>query len=181
MKSEAMLLSLEWRLSRGRFLIPKLLGYDKVIVEEASGIKRSKLVINESQAQTVKLMYYMLLSGCGLSEIADTLTELVRETGGKRKDKTPNTQWTPHGITAVMRATRSSIGIPGIALVSCGKIVFSRSLTRSGSVLVLAKVLPKTSFSRASTCLVNPGEADPDPPTEPPPACASSSASSEPP
>lgn len=106
MKSEAMLLSLEWRLSRGRFLMPKLLGYDKVIVEEASGIKRSKLVINESQAQTVKLMYYMLLSGCGLSEIADTLTELVRETGGKRKDKTPNTQWTPHGITAVMRNER---------------------------------------------------------------------------
>lgn len=30
MKSEAILLSLEWRFSRGRFLTPRLFGYDKV-------------------------------------------------------------------------------------------------------------------------------------------------------
>lgn len=62
MKSEAMLLSLEWRFSRGRFMTPKLLGYDKVEVVE-NGIHRKKLVINEEQAQTVRLMYYMLLNG----------------------------------------------------------------------------------------------------------------------
>ena len=39
MKSEAMLLSLEWRFSRGRFLTPALLGYDKVEVIE-NGIHR---------------------------------------------------------------------------------------------------------------------------------------------
>ena len=55
MKSEAMLLSLEWRFSRGRFLTPRLLGYDKIEVIE-NGIHRKKLVINEEQAQTVRLM-----------------------------------------------------------------------------------------------------------------------------
>ena len=75
MKSEAMLLSLEWRFSRGRFMTPKLLGYDKVEVVE-NGIHRKKLVINEEQAQTVRLMYYMLLNGSTTAEIAETLTEL---------------------------------------------------------------------------------------------------------
>ena len=37
MKSEAMLLSLEWRFSRGRFLTPALLGYDRVEVPDGHG------------------------------------------------------------------------------------------------------------------------------------------------
>ena len=74
MKSEAMLLSLEWRFSRGRFMTPKLLGYDKVEVVE-NGIHRKKLVINEEQAQTVRLMYYMLLNGSTTAEIAETLAD----------------------------------------------------------------------------------------------------------
>lgn len=52
MKSETMLLSLEWRLGRRRFfLTSKLLGYDTIEVIE-NDIPRKKLVINEEQAQT---------------------------------------------------------------------------------------------------------------------------------
>lgn len=105
MKSEAMLLSLEWRFSRGRFLTPKLLGYDKIEVIE-NGVHRKKLVINEEQAQTVRLMYYMLLNGSATAEIAETLTELERETGGRRRDGSPNTQWTATGVANVMRNER---------------------------------------------------------------------------
>ena len=56
-------------------MTPKLLGYDKIDVIE-NGIHRKKLVINEEQAQTVRLMYYMLLNGSSTQEIAETLTEL---------------------------------------------------------------------------------------------------------
>ena len=105
MKSEAMLLSLEWRFSRGRFMTPKLLGYDKVEVVE-NGIHRKKLVINEEQAQTVRLMYYMLLNGSTTAEIAETLTELERETGGRRKDGSSNTSWSATGVATVMRNER---------------------------------------------------------------------------
>lgn len=105
MKSEAMLLSLEWRFSRGRFLTPRLLGYDKIEVIE-NGIHRKKLVINEEQAQTVRLMYYMLLNGSTTQEIAETLTELERETGGRRRDGSPNTKWTANGVATVMRNER---------------------------------------------------------------------------
>ena len=71
MKSEAMLLSLEWRLSRGRFLTPKLLGYDRAEISDGQGGSKKQLVVNEDQARTVKLMYYMLLSGSSTAE--DTL------------------------------------------------------------------------------------------------------------
>lgn len=105
MKSEAMLLSLEWRFSRGRFMTPKLLGYDKVDVIE-NGIHRKKLVINQEQAATVRLMYYMLLNGSSTAEIAETLTELGRETGGRQKDGSMNTHWTANGVATVMRNER---------------------------------------------------------------------------
>ena len=106
MKSEAMLLSLEWRFSRGRFMTPRLLGYDKVDVIE-NGVHKKKLVINEDQAQTVRLMYYMLLNGSTTEEIAETLTDLERETGGRRRcDGRPNTRWTATGVANFMRNER---------------------------------------------------------------------------
>ncbi len=107
MKSEAMLLSLEWRFSRGRFLTPKLLGYDRVAEEDGFGGFRKKLVINEDQAQTVRLMYYMLLNGSTTAQIAETLTELERETGGRdRKTGKLNTHWTTSSVTGVLRNER---------------------------------------------------------------------------
>ena len=54
MKSEAMLLSLEWRFSRGRFLTPKLFGYDKVEVPDGYGGRMKRLEINPQEANVVR-------------------------------------------------------------------------------------------------------------------------------
>lgn len=106
MKSEAMLLSLEWRFSRGRFLTPALFGYDKIEVPDGFGGKRKMLDINPQEAKVVKWMYAMLLNGSTPEEIAGVLTELQIPTGGRRKDGSPNTNWTPGGLVSLMRNER---------------------------------------------------------------------------
>ncbi len=106
MKSEAMLLSLEWRFSRGRFLTPSLFGYDKIEIPDAYGGKRKMLQINEQQAQVVKWMYASLLNGSTTEEIASVLTELQIPTGGRKKDGTLNTDWTSSGVLNIMRNER---------------------------------------------------------------------------
>ena len=106
MKSEAMLLSLEWRFSRGRFLTPALLGYDKVEVPDDNGSHKKVLVVNEDEALTVKLMYYMLLNGSTTTEIADTLNELGRETGLRKICGKRNTRWTRNTVSEVLRNER---------------------------------------------------------------------------
>lgn len=106
MKSEAMLLSLEWRFSRGRFITPALLGYDRVEVPDGHGSHKKVLQINDDEAQTVRLMYYMLLNGSSTAEIADTLNELKRETGRRKVDGKPNCRWTAMSVSTVMRNER---------------------------------------------------------------------------
>ncbi len=106
MKSEAMLLSLEWRFSRGRFLTPALLGYDKVEVPDGNGGHRKKLAVNEDEANTVRLMYYMLLNGSSTTEIAKTLTDLRRETGLWKVCGRHSTSWTGSAVSAVLRNER---------------------------------------------------------------------------
>lgn len=106
MKSEAMLLSLEWRFSRGRFLTPSLFGYDKIEIPDSYGGKRKMLQINEQQAQVVKWMYASLLNGSTTEEIASVLTELQIPTGGRKKDGTLNTDWTSSGVLNIMRNER---------------------------------------------------------------------------
>ena len=107
MKSEAMLLSLEWRFSRGRFMTPALFGYDKVEIKDEYGGKRKILQINQSQAQVVKWMYATLLNGGTTDEIAERLTELQIPTGGRRRiDGAVNTQWTGTGVASLMRNER---------------------------------------------------------------------------
>lgn len=106
MKSEAMLLSLEWRFSRGRFLTPSLFGYDKIEIPDTYGGKRKILQINKQQAQIVKWMYAALLNGSTTEEIASVLTELQIPTGGRKKDGTLNTDWTSSGVLNIMRNER---------------------------------------------------------------------------
>ena len=106
MKSEAMLISLEWRFSRGCFLTPALLGYDRVDVPDGLGGHRKALVINEDEALTVRLMYYMLLNGYSTADIADTLTELRRETGLRKLCGRANTTWTVNTVNGVLRNER---------------------------------------------------------------------------
>ncbi|MBE5773759.1 MAG: recombinase family protein [Clostridiales bacterium] len=107
MKSEAMLLSLEWRFSRGIFMTPSLLGYDKVKLDDDGRNKRSILRVNEEQARTVRLMYYMLLNGFSTTEIAQTLTDLHRWTGGRKKGTNePNYDWTSSSVISTLRNER---------------------------------------------------------------------------
>lgn len=103
MKSEAILLSLEWRFSRGRFLTPRLFGYDKVEVPDGFGGKKKILSINEAEARVVRWMYGTLVNGGTPEEIADVLTEMAIPTGGRRRDGTLNTHWTASGVVSIMR------------------------------------------------------------------------------
>lgn len=106
MKSEAILLSLEWRFSRGRFLTPRLFGYDKVEVPDGYGGHKKVLKINENEARVVRWMYSTLLNGGTPEEIAEVLTEMAIPTGGRRRDGTLNTHWTAHGVVSTMRNER---------------------------------------------------------------------------
>ncbi len=91
-KSNAMIWSLEKRFEKGRFLTPVLLGYD----HDEDG----KLIINDEESQTVRLMYYLYLSGFPISEIAEILTQL------KRKTKLGNTRWYDSTVRTVMQNER---------------------------------------------------------------------------
>ena len=106
MKSEAILLSLEWRFSRGRFLTPELFGYDKIEVPDGFGGKKKILHINEPEARVVRWLYKNLINGATLEEMAEILTDMAIPTGGRRKDGTLNTHWSPGGIVSLLRNER---------------------------------------------------------------------------
>ena len=103
MKSEAILLSLEWRFSRGRFLTPRLFGFDKIEVQDEFGGKKKILSVNACEARVVEWMYSTLLNGGSPEDMAEVLTEMAIPTGGRRKDGTLNTHWTASGIIAALR------------------------------------------------------------------------------
>jgi DNA invertase Pin-like site-specific DNA recombinase len=71
-KSTSMTGSIKMRFSRGIFLTPELIGYD---LDE-----NHNLVINEEEATTVKLIFFMYLYGYSTEMIAETLTSLQRPT-----------------------------------------------------------------------------------------------------
>lgn len=84
--------SLAQRLNGGLPLTPKLLGYS----HNAEG----KLVINPDEAPTVRLIFYMYLSGYSSSHIARTLEELGKTT------YLGNTKWTSGAVIQVLRNER---------------------------------------------------------------------------
>ena len=91
-KSSAMNLSYEMRFSRGIFMTPELLGYDK----DEDG----NLVINEDEALTVRLIFFMFLYGYTVQQIAETLTNL------KRVTKRGNYKWTTSSILGILQNER---------------------------------------------------------------------------
>lgn len=91
-KSEIMNSSIEMRFRRGIFLTPPLLGYD--LDEDGN------LVINENEAETVRLIFFMYLYGYTCAQIADTLTKLGRRT------KKNNTSWSPNSILQILQNER---------------------------------------------------------------------------
>lgn len=91
-KSEIMNASIEMRFKRGIFLTPPLLGYD----QDEDG----NLVINEEEAKTVRLIFFMYLYGYSVSKIAETLTSLGLKT------KKGNTTWSPASIVQILQNER---------------------------------------------------------------------------
>lgn len=91
-KSEIMNISIEQRFSRGIFLTPKLLGYD--IGEDGN------LEINEEEAETVRLCFYLFLNGFPTSEIAEIMMQLSRPT------KTGNLKWTTSTVINLLKNER---------------------------------------------------------------------------
>jgi len=71
-KSEIMNASIEMRFKRGIFLTPPLLGYDHDEV--------GNLVINNKEAKTVRLIFFMYLYGYTSTQIVETLISLERKT-----------------------------------------------------------------------------------------------------
>ena len=90
-KSEIMNASIEMRFKRGIFLTPPLLGYDK----DEDG----NLVINEEEAKTVRLIFFMYLYGFSAKQIAEEMTLL------KRVTKKGNTTWSSSTILSAKRTT----------------------------------------------------------------------------
>ena len=104
MKSNIMNSSIEMRFKRGIFLTPPLLGYDKD--------ENGNLVINEEEAKTVKLIFYLYLSGSSTQQIANTLMEYGRLT------KKGNSKWSPSSILQILQNERH-----------CGDIIARKTWT----------------------------------------------------
>ncbi|WP_289466358.1 recombinase family protein, partial [Klebsiella pneumoniae] len=80
------------RLDHGIPLTPKLLGY----THDENG----QLVINEEEAPTVKLAFYMYLYGYSTQQIADELIALGH------KSYKGNIKWTAGGVLQILRNER---------------------------------------------------------------------------
>ena len=91
-KSEIMNASIEMRFKRGIFLTPVLLGYD----HDEDG----NLVVNEDEANTVRLIFFSYLYGYSTRKIADALTELERLT------KKGNDVWSPGSVLEILSNER---------------------------------------------------------------------------
>lgn len=87
-KSVIMNWSVDRRFRQGLFLTPELLGFD---CDEDGN-----LVVNQDEAETVKVIYYLYLNGFSLKEIAELLTDYGRKT------KLGNTEWNPSSLAGVI-------------------------------------------------------------------------------
>lgn len=91
-KSNSMNWSLEKRFDNGNFLTPVLLGYD----HDNDG----NLIVNQYEANTVKLMFYSFLAGFSLAETAQLLNELGRPS------KKGNVKWNASGVRSILKNER---------------------------------------------------------------------------
>lgn len=91
-KSNAMNASIEMRFGSGIFITPPLLGYDR----DEDG----NLIVNEKEAEIVRLIFFLYLYGYTCQQIADTLTQLGCRT------KKGNTVWSAGSILQILRNER---------------------------------------------------------------------------
>lgn len=103
-KSTSMNGSYEMRFSHGIFLTPPLLGYDQN--------ENGKLIINEEEAKTVRLIFFAYLYGYSTSQIAELLTELARPT------KRGSTTWSSGSVLNVLQNERH-----------CGEVLARKTYT----------------------------------------------------
>lgn len=103
-KSTSMNASYEMRFSHGIFLTPPLLGYD----QDENG----KLIINEEEAKTVRLIFFTYLYGYSTTAIAELLTELARPT------KKGNITWSSSSVLNVLQNERH-----------CGEVLARKTYT----------------------------------------------------
>lgn len=105
-KSTSMNASYEMRFSHGIFMTPPLLGYD----QDENG----NLVVNEEEAKTVRLIFFMYLYGYSAQQIADMLTKLERPT------KKGNITWSSSSVLGVLQNERH-----------CGAVLAHKTFTPS--------------------------------------------------
>lgn len=103
-KSTSMNASYEMRFSHGIFLTPPLLGYD----QDENG----RLIINEEEARTVRLIFFTYLYGYSTAQIAELLTKLARPT------KKGNTTWSSNSVLNVLQNERH-----------CGQVLARKTYT----------------------------------------------------
>ena len=103
-KSKSMNASIEMRFSRGVLLTPVLLGYD----HDEDG----NLVINEEEANTVRLIFFLYLYGYSCEQIAKKLTELGRKT------KINNEIWSASTVSGILHNERH-----------CGDVIARKTYT----------------------------------------------------
>lgn len=99
-KSESMNWSLRQRFKDGKLLTPALLGYERPKDVTGRYIKYAKLQIVESEAEIVRLIFNLFLSGRSAKEIAAFLTDIQCPT------KAGNTQWSEGSINYILRNER---------------------------------------------------------------------------
>ena len=92
-RSNLMKKRFEMNCTNGRYPIPPLLGYDCELDDRG---RRIRLVVNEDEAATVRLMFYMYLSGYSTAQIAEQLTTLKRQT------KFGNEEWSAGSVLGIL-------------------------------------------------------------------------------
>ena len=96
-RSNLMKKRFEMNCTNGRYPTPPLLGYDFDYDETRD---RNGLIINDDEAATVRLIFYMYLSGYSTAEIAERLTSLERQT------KLGNKNWSAGSVLGVLKNER---------------------------------------------------------------------------
>ena len=147
-KSEIMNISIEHRFSRGIFLTPELLGFDR----DEDG----NLVVNREEAETVKVIFYLYLNGFSCNEIAGLLTEYGRKT------KLGNSRWTTSSIRGVLQNERhcgmswpEKPGRPASWTINPRKITMTAIST--GSVIIMKQSSPGMCSMRQIACRLSGG------------------------
>ena len=99
-KSEAMNWSLSQRFKDGKLLTPAPLGYDRPRDGSGGYLKYAPLVVNESEANIVRLIFDAYLSGWSQENIAAFLTDIGCRT------KTGNTVWNSGSVGYILTNER---------------------------------------------------------------------------